>query len=281
MSFILCRPIHHIIYIRKSASFIERSHDIHNSIESKVSSAKLILIFSYIVKAKSGEYDGTNGWKILHNMLQGRFYMRKLTIPEGLSSAQITNILHENEYLIGEISHIPEGTLSPGTYLYTRDSNRESIILKMKSDFQQISTQIWNNNKCTYLTKDEWIIFASIVEKEGKDFSEMQKIATVFRNRLAKKMKLQSCATVLYALTKGAYNLNKIYFKSFKTPSPFNTYIHIGLPLAPITNPSKNALIASINPAISKELFFYHNNKILTVSETFEQHKMRNKTNML
>ncbi len=273
-----------IIYIQNSSfkdrlnTFYKNTNDI-SKLQKNITS-QLMTIISYLIQTDSGEYYGKNNYQHIKNMYQRKFYMRKITIPEGLSSAQITVLINSNKYLVGEINLLKEGTLSPGTYLYTRGSKREKIINKMKEDFEILISKTWNSIGKKYCqSKKDWIILASIVEKEGGNLEQMKKIATVFRNRLDKKMRLQSDVTVLFPITKGMYNLNKTYYKHLKIPSEFNTYIHRGLPPSPITNPSYNSLIASLNPTSSSEIFFIYKNNQLFISETFDAHiKAKNKS---
>jgi len=98
---------------------------------------------------------------------------------------------------------------------------------------------------------------ASIVEKEVESKDERGKAASVFYNRLDKKMKLESCATVLYA--KNEFK-RKLYNKDIQFVSPYNTYIVAGLPVGPICNPGKDCIISAIAPESTKYLYFLSKN---------------------
>ncbi len=86
---------------------------------------------------------------------------------------------------------------------------------------------------------------ASVIEKEAEKDSERGKVASVFYNRIDKKMKMESCATVLYAL---GYHKDKLYYKDLKIKSPYNTYLNMGLPIGPICSPGKSSIKAALNP---------------------------------
>jgi UPF0755 protein len=103
------------------------------------------------------------------------------------------------------------------------------------------------------LTPSQTVILASIVEREARAPEEFPRIAGVFMNRLRRHMPLQSCATVEYLLPerKGILSVDDT-----KTESPYNTYLHIGLPPGPICNPGRRALAAALNPERHDYLFF-------------------------
>ena len=104
---------------------------------------------------------------------------------------------------------------------------------------------------------DELLTLASIVEKEAGNEEDKKKVASVFLNRLKRKMRLQSDPTVVYGLTSGKMSLNrKLTSADLKIESPFNTYKILGLPPNPICNPSKASIYAVANPIITDLLYF-------------------------
>ncbi|WP_187440043.1 endolytic transglycosylase MltG [Candidatus Cytomitobacter primus] len=299
---VLFQPIHHIIYIKPGASISDRflvfrrsiqknqlqnmhdskSHNMHNEQYKSPSTAPyfttpllmLILSSNKVFDLKSGEYNPKNIVQFIYHIIFHKFYMRKITIPEGLSSFQVCQILETTTYFNGTVSKIPdEGTLAPGTYIYARNTNINDMLGKMNRDFIKMTNQIWSKSKQKYWNnKQNWIIFASIVQKEAKNFDEMHMIATIFRNRLDKNMRLDADSTASYAITKGKTHISRVMIKDTKIQSPYNTYVKYKLPIAPITNPGYEALIASINPQPSKKLFFHHRSGTIITSEKFEDH---------
>jgi UPF0755 protein len=97
------------------------------------------------------------------------------------------------------------------------------------------------------------ITMASIIEKEVVKPEERSIIAAVFYNRLKRKMMLQSCATVLYAM---GVTKEKLSLEDTKFKSPYNTYLHFGLPPGPISNPGIESIKAALYPAESGVLYF-------------------------
>jgi UPF0755 protein len=105
---------------------------------------------------------------------------------------------------------------------------------------------------------DEFVILASIVEKETGRSDERSRVAAVFLNRLKKNMRLQSDPTILYGLFggKGRPADRPIYQSDIEKPTPYNTYVINGLPPTPIANPGKAALEAVANPSQTNDLYF-------------------------
>jgi UPF0755 protein len=108
-----------------------------------------------------------------------------------------------------------------------------------------------------YKTPEEAMIMASIVEKETGIPEERQQVASVFINRLAQGMKLQTDPTVIYGITKGEGILGRGLRQSeLRRETPWNTYVIDGLPQTPIANPGQAAIEAALNPDTTKYLFF-------------------------
>ena len=212
-------------------------------------------------KIDTGEYEiryRENVFSIINKMLFGKKVTRKLTIPEGYTVKRIIEVLNSNKFLFGEISgfEIQEGELSPNTYFYTFGDSKVSIINKMKNQMAVVRTKYSQQNK-TNLSFDKILILASIIEKESGNFKEQPFISSVFHNRLAINMRLQSDPTVIYALTNG-YGImkRKITRKDLWFSSPYNTYRNAGLPPTPICCPGENAIKAALNPQETEYMFF-------------------------
>ena len=198
-----------------------------------------------------------------------------VTIPEGYDIEHIANILDSKSVIKKEefikscekyalpnyIKKVKgrkyslEGFLFPDTYKFQKNMKGEEIIDAMISRFEYVMDEIQNNKGIVIDNEkiDDIITIASIVEKEARASEEREKIASVFYNRLDKKMKLQSCATVLYALGK---HKDKLYLNDLKVESPYNTYKVDGLPIGPICSPGKESIESSINTPKSEYLYF-------------------------
>ena len=253
------RETHSLFYIKN-----DNLHAIMKNDRSfSVTSAFYFIEKLPILKSKidTGEYEiqyGENVFSVINKMFLGKKVIRKLTIPEGYTVKRIVEVLNSNKFLFGEISgcEIKEGELSPNTYFYTFGDSKISIINKMRNQMAVVRSKYYKQNK-TNLSFDEVVILASIIEKESGNFDEQPLISSVFHNRLAIGMRLQSDPTVIYALTDG-YGImeRKITRKDLLFSSPYNTYRNAGLPPAPICCPGENAIKAVLNPKETNYMFF-------------------------
>lgn len=214
-------------------------------------------------KIKSGEYSiprRASAKMVMDILVSGQTYIRRVVIPEGLTSAQIVEILNNAKGLVGIISQTPKnGTLLPETYHYSYGDTKEGIIVRMQNAMKRVIDAEWENraDNLPLKSKQEAIILASIVEKETSKDAERAMVAGVFINRLNKKMRLQSDPTVIYAVTDGRLDLNRsLKKKDLKIQHPYNTYVIPALPAGPIGNPGKEAIKAVLNPAQTEALYF-------------------------
>ena len=227
-------------------------------------------------KIKAGEYffeKEISYAEIFKKLNKGETIYRKILIPECFSVKQTVNLLLKNQYLSGFIEKLPkEGTLFPDTYFYERGENINKILTRMTSLMKKKVNQVWKINKGKFKTKQELVIFSSIIEAESKKSYEKKLISSVFHNRLKLRMKLQSDPTILYY--KNLFSkkrINKIYRSDLKNDNPWNTYTRLGLPVTAICNPGIKALEAAINPSKSNYLFF--------VSDGMGGHRFTNNLN--
>lgn len=205
-------------------------------------------------------YPKTTPRQVLSKLINGDVLVHKITIPEGLSTKQILDLIDQNQDLTGSIQkNIPEGVLLPETYKFTLGESKEMIVNRMKKSMQETLDAAWENrsNNSPLKSKEEALILASIIEKETGVPEERSRVAGVFINRLRKSMRLQTDPTVIYAITKGEYVLERPLTKAdLKTKSPYNTYLNSGLPPGPIANPGRNSIIAALNPVSTQDLYF-------------------------
>lgn len=212
---------------------------------------------------KAGEYSfpAAVSMRGAMELLQsGRTVVRRITLPEGLTSHELVALLNAADGLAGEIATVPpEGALLPETYHYSRDDRRDDILARMTEARDRVLDELWAQRAegLPIATPEEAVVLASIVEKETGVAEERPLVAGVFVNRLRKGMPLQSDPTVIYGITKGAAPLGRqLIRKDLKTPSPYNTYTIKGLPPGPIANPGRAALAAVLNPAETEYLYF-------------------------
>ncbi len=203
--------------------------------------------------------------QITDKLVAGVSVQHKIIIPEGLSTISIIDLINKDLRIKGALLNaVEEGVLAPNTYSFDISTNKRELILKMQKRQKQIIDSAWSNRSPDLPLKNslELLILASIVEKEAGNEEDKKKVASVFLNRLEKKMRLQSDPTVIYGLTLGKNPLNRKLTKSdLKTLSPFNTYKIAGLPPRPICNPSKSSIYAVANPVKTDFLFFVADGK--------------------
>ncbi|KAB8193250.1 endolytic transglycosylase MltG [Nonomuraea phyllanthi] len=150
-----------------------------------------------------------------------------------------------------------EGYVFPATYEFQPKTTPTEMLAAMVKRFNQTADEmdLAGGAKALGHTPHEIMIIASIVQAEAGRQEDMPKIARVIYNRLERKpqMMLKMDSTVMYALKKYG---TAATFAETKTKSPYNTYIHMGLPPGPITNPGDHAIEAALNPAKGDWLWF-------------------------
>src|SRR5215211_3648285 len=230
---------------------------------------------------KAGEFlfkAGTSIDEAIDTLAFGKAILHALTIPEGLTSEQIVGRLRDNDVLTGEVNETPrEGTLLPDTWKFERGMTRQELLNRMQRAQREVLNQVWARRTPDLPIKipQELVILASIVEKETGRADERTRVAGVFINRLAKRMKLQSDPTIVYGLVGGQGTLGRGILRSeIEKATPYNTYVIEGLPPGPIANPGRAALEAVANPSRTKDLYFVADGTGGHVfSETYEQHQ--------
>ena len=204
-------------------------------------------------------YPSDTGFTILQRLRQGPPSAR-VTFPEGWTAGQMAALLESRNIVPAAVfrekvekEHL-EGYLFPDTYVLEQGSDADTVIGMMRHRLTQMLPPDWTaRQKALHLSERDLITLASIVEREARVPQERPLIAGVFLNRLRKHMRLESCATVEYALGKWKPRLT---YKDLDVESPYNTYRHGGLPPGPIGNPGAAALDAAAHPAQTDMLFF-------------------------
>lgn len=198
----------------------------------------------------------------------------RVTIPEGYTTDQIVNLLVQKgigtkeEYSkvlatdtfsypflqgIPQDAHRLDGFLFPDTYFLDKKATPHTVIDLMLQRFQKEDTpEVEAQLKTMKLSLRDWVTLGSLVEKEAAKESDRPLIAGVFMNRLNSNMPLQSCATIQYIL---GTPKPVLYDKDLQIPSPYNTYLHAGLPPGPIASPGHASLDAVLH--MTKTDYFY------------------------
>lgn len=249
-------------------------------IESKLIFLATVNFSEYKGKLKYGEFEFNKGdgyLDVIKKLAENGAKKETITvtIPEGYSVEKIIEKLVDiglgtkneiqsalnDEYDYEFIKHIKntsdckyklQGFLFPATYEFYTDETPHNVIDTMLKEFekQYSSLGVSYNNLYETITK------ASLIEREAKIDSERAKIAGVIENRLKQNMRLQIDATVVYAISDGLYDVERVLYKDLETNSLYNTYKYTGLPVGPIANPGIKSIKAALNPDKHNYLYY-------------------------
>jgi UPF0755 protein len=205
---------------------------------------------------KAGEYEvpaRVSMARLVEILQSGKLVQRRLTIPEGMTTAEIIDLVRRTDALSGEVTvDVKEGDLLPETYFYSRDDTRDSMLLRMKEAMEKTLDEVWRKRVpgLPYASKRDALILASIIEKETSLSSERTRVAAVYVNRLRLKMRLESDPTTIYGVTNGkGMQGRELTRADLQSSSPYNTYVVAGLPPGPICNPGRASMLAAVAPA--------------------------------
>ncbi|AMW34786.1 endolytic transglycosylase MltG [Haematospirillum jordaniae] len=213
---------------------------------------------------KAGEYAipaGASMAAVLDQLAAGTGMVRyPLTIPEGLTTAEVLSRVRDMAVLDGELTVSPgEGTLLPETWQIMRGDSRDAVVRRMMGAMDDTLEALWSQRVEGLPLQDrrQALILASVVEKETAVPGERPRVAAVFINRLRLGMPLQSDPTVIYGLSPDDGSLDRALLrKDLEQDHPWNTYTRPGLPVGPIANPGRESIAAVLAPAQTKDLYF-------------------------
>ncbi|HEX3819319.1 MAG TPA: endolytic transglycosylase MltG [Candidatus Sulfotelmatobacter sp.] len=232
---------------------------------------------------KAGEYlfdKPSNIIDIQKRLRRGDVYFHTVVVPEGFTMFDIARaveaaglgpadeflkVARSDTSLVSDIdpsAHSLEGYLFPETYEFTRMMSMEEMAGAMVKQFRQVATQIGLIPQPYNVTSDPTqnlhaiLTMASIVEKETSVPEERPMVASVYYNRLDKRIALDADPSVIYAeLLAGTYQ-GALHHADMQFVSAYNTYRNPGLPPGPIANPGRSALEAAMHPAQSDYYYF-------------------------
>ena len=223
---------------------------------------------------KAGSYElekGITPQRLLAKLARGEESLRAVTLVEGWNIRQVraalakadqlkpdTQALSEDDLmkLLARPGVHPEGRFFPDTYTYSKGSSDVRVLKRALRAMDKHLAQAWaqRSPQVVVKTADEALILASIVEKETGRAADRTLISAVFQNRLRIGMPLQTDPTVIYGLGENFNgNLRKV---DLQADTPWNTYTRPGLPPTPIAMPGKASLLAAVQPAPGKFLYF-------------------------
>jgi UPF0755 protein len=240
---------------------------------------------------RSGEYVLSPSMapdEILRKLARGEVATHDVVIPEGLRASEIAERLEERGLVDAEaflrVVEDPElvaslglegdsleGYLFPETYRFPRGLPPEELAKSFVAEFRRVWRKIEPRARERGLGMREVVTLASIVEKETGVAEERPLIASVFQNRLERRMRLESDPTVIYGIPDFDGNLRR---RDLENPdNPYNTYRIAGLPPGPIASPGADALRAVVEPAETDFLYFVSRNDGTHVfSRTYREH---------
>lgn len=211
-----------------------------------------------------------------------------VTVPEGFTVAQIaerlqkenvgsarpflSDFMQQQIVVDGTRTRNLEGFLFPSTYLVPLGASPQQVAAPMIAEFfKELPRDAQARARALRVTVPQAVTVASLVEREAKSETDRPKIAEVIYNRLRLGMPLQVDATIEYALPEHKAALS---FADLKIDSPYNTYIHAGLPPTPIANPGRPSLEAAFFPSKGDDLYYvYCGNGRHIFAKTLAQHQ--------
>jgi UPF0755 protein len=225
-------------------------------------------------KLKAGEYALSASWpvpKIMEKIASGKIIIHNVTIPEGFNMKEAarafsrSGVIDYDSFIasasdpeilekFGIRGKNAEGYLYPETYSFPKSATSREVVVRMISTFfERVDPVKKKFQKKARLTFSQIVTLASIIEKETANSDEYGLVSAVYDNRLRQKIMLQADPTVIYGLPDYDGDIKK---EDLKYDSPYNTYVHWGLPPGPIANPSVNAIIGAYNPADVDYIYF-------------------------
>ena len=223
---------------------------------------------------KPGTYllkHGTPWSDIISALNGGHGLVNTVTVPEGYTISQITPLLAKtlkvpadsvtaamsDTALLARLD-VPnktlEGYLFPDTYAFPVGTTARQAVREMVYSFERRWRPDWDSSAADLkINRNDLVTMASIVEKEARVPEERPVIAAVYYNRLKRGMLLQADPTVQYAL---GHHVGRVLYKDLTIDSPYNTYVHKGLPPGPVASPGVASLAAAANPANVPYLYF-------------------------
>jgi UPF0755 protein len=223
-------------------------------------------------RLRAGEYRFDHPASVLEvyaRIARGDVYTKTVTIPEGASVFEIAARLEQagfgprQNFLDAQVRETSlvadldpgakslEGYLFPDTYHLARKATMAQIAATMVRRFRVVTGQLGLKENVHQV-----VTLASLVERETAVDAERPLVASVFTNRLAKNMPLMTDPSVIYGLELRNQWRGAIYQSDLKLNTPYNTYLHAGLPPGPVANPGMRALRAAMEPAKTDYLYF-------------------------
>jgi len=238
---------------------------------------------------KAGEYtlkSNLSPVQLLNKLIKGETVQFGLTVIEGWTFKQLWEEVQKHEKIkqtattqdelleMLELNQHPEGWFYPDTYHFPAGTTNVEFFQRAYDYMEKVLEEEWSNRpKDTPLqSAEEVLTLASIIEKETSVDDERNLVAAVFVTRLKRGMRLQTDPTVIYGM--GDTYTGNIRRKDLREDTPYNTYVHKGLPPTPIALPSRASIAAALHPADTEVLFFVSKGDgTHYFSKTYDEHR--------
>jgi UPF0755 protein len=280
-----------VVHVPKNATISDVAKSLRES--SLIKSEDLFKAASLIVGGKGGAFSGdyqfdapTDVWTIADRITHGAQGLArvKVTLPEGLTTAEMSGVLGSS--ITGfdttgfiSLASSSEGYLFPDTYYFFTNVQPVNVIQVLRDEFDQKYASLRSDPQISALfstgamygkTKADIVTMASIIEKEASTPADREIVSGILWKRLSKGMLLQVDAPFLYLLGKTS---DELTVDDLKMKSPYNTYIHTGLPPGPIANPGLDALHAAMMPTSTAYWFYLSDKKgVMHYAKTYDEH---------
>jgi len=239
---------------------------------------------------KAGEYSLTTALtpvELLNKLIKGETLQFTLTIVEGWTFKQMWQAVRQHEKITQTVSSPeellekldfnnlhPEGRFYPDTYHFPAGTTDVEFFQRAFKYMLQVLDEEWSKRQkdLPFSSPEEALNLASIIEKETSVEEERTLVAAVFITRLKRGMRLQTDPTVIYGM--GESFDGNIRRKDLKVDTPYNTYLHKGLPPTPISLPGRSSIAAALMPAESEAVYFVaKGDGTHHFSETYDEHR--------
>lgn len=221
--------------------------------------------------------EGLHMRKVAAAIASATDYTEEEVIATGTDKEFLNEVISDywfltNEILNEDIYYPLEGYLFPNTYEFNKDASIEEILRKLLDETNRVLLLYKEDIENSKYTIHEIITLASMIQSEGNNVADFEKMASVFLTRLDKNMKLQSCASAYYGDRK-IMGIDE-FGDSYQKKNAYNTYVIPALPVGPISNPGEDAIKSVLNPSDTDYLYFASDKSMkVYFSKTFQEHQ--------
>jgi len=272
-----------VFHVESDSSLGQITDDLYagHLIKSEALFKSLVVVFSGQRGVKAGDYlfdSRESVVEVAWRLVRGEYGFApiKVTIPEGYSAEQISDVLGKNipgfsaSAFLKKASPL-EGYLFPNTYFFNQNTLPEDAVIAMHGLFDQEAKTVEGRIEASGHSTSSVVIMASLLEREATSSGDRRIIAGILWKRLDDKMPLQVDASLAYALDKQG---SKLTSADLATTSPFNTYKNLGLPPTPIGNPGLSAIEDALAPATTTYWYYLSDSKgSIHFASTYDEQK--------